>query len=118
MKINAIAVNDTQFCTIAEEDRPYVKAVLTVYFYTPEERTHCCEITPSYDLRYLYTTLDLDLDTPEEKREELYEKWCTEPGEDTYMHCSRVEKMSDLKECGDFDDMDEAREYLQGNCPF
>ena len=58
----------------------------------------------------------------EDKRDELEERYCYEDNEGTYMHVSDVRQFvkdnpTHAKECGDYDDMEEACEYLNGNWP-
>lgn len=118
MKVSAVTVDVTAGYSLKSEDAPLIKEIRDVFFFFPEERTYCCEMTPSYNLMYLYTyVVCMEEDISEKVRERLDERYCHEPTEDCYMHCSRVEKLSP-KDCGEFDDEDSAREYLQGNCPF
>lgn len=116
INVNVISCNETKYYTFQEGDKSYIKEIHSVYAYNPASRTHLCELTPSYHLRYLYTYIVYEGDPSEDKRAELDERYCTEGNEDTYMHCTSVAKMNP-KECGEFDDMEAACEYLQGNWP-
>lgn len=118
MKVNAVSINDTKYFNFKEEDKSFIKEIRSVYMYNPESSTHCAEITPSHYLEYLYTYLICDIDTPDNVQDELDERYCHENGEDIYMHCADVRKLPNIKECGEFETMEEAREYLCGNCPF
>jgi hypothetical protein len=118
MRVNAVSVNDTQYLNLRPEDRILVQEYHTVYAYDPESRTYLCEMTPSYELRYLHSYLILRGEVDDDKRAELDEHYCSDGGEDTYMHCSSVKRLSTQKECGEFDSMEDACEHLNGNWPF
>lgn len=123
MKVNAVSLNHTRYYNIREEDKTYIKEIRTTYAYDPELGVHLCELTPSHDLRYLDTYIVYQGDPTEDKRGELDEMYCHEGGEDTYIHITDVRQFvkdnpMHFKECGEFDDMEDGCEYLQGNCPF
>jgi hypothetical protein len=119
----AVGMDSTFAYIIAEEDRPYVKRIIDVFFYDKNEHTYVCELTPSYFLRHLYTFIEW-ADGPEVsagKQDELDNRYCHEPTDDTYMHCSDVDRLTEfvatLPDSGN-DTEDEVREHWQGNCPF
>lgn len=116
MKAHVVSLDETQHCA-HNADIVNVESVQSVYLYDPEERTHLCEATPSYHLTYLYTYIVCKDGTPDDMQEALHEKYCTEGGDDTYMHCDVVKRLT-TKDCGEFEDHEEAREYLVSNCPF
>lgn len=123
MKINAISLNHTRYYNVKNEDKRYIKEIRSTYIYDPESGTYLCELTPSYDLRFLHTFIVWDGDPSEETRAELDETYCYTDNEDVYMHVSDVRNFAkrnpaNAKECGEFDDTEEAREYLNGNWPF
>ena len=129
---HAIALDVTEHYRLAEEDRPYITAIWDVFFYDATTATHLCEITPSYHLRYLYTTALTVDDCPDSVRDRIDSAYCYEPTEDTYMHVSSVKRYisahpdrhhaasAKLNAHDDpEEDAEEAiREYWQGNCPF
>lgn len=120
MKVNAIRLKETEYYNFNDEDKPYIKDIYSVYAYDPELGVHLCEFTPSYELWYLYTYIDFNDNVPEDDdlKDELDGRYCYEDQDIViYMHCSDIEKLSEIKECGEFEDMDVAREYLCGNCP-
>ncbi len=115
MKVVAVALDDTQQYFRLP---PEIVSVHTVYAYTPDKCTHLCELTPSYDLRFLYSYIVCTDDTPDERRGELTEEFCMSGAdEDTYMHCGSVERLTTRKDCGEFETLEEALEHLQGNWP-
>lgn len=120
MNIHAVALDVTRHYNLAEEDKPLITRILDVFIYNPGERHHACEITPSYWLEHVYTTVETAVDTSDEDRERLDLKYAHEPTEDCYMHISDVEKVPEdrRKDLGEFESLEEAREYAQGNCPF
>jgi len=111
MKTRALALDVTRYY---HNLPPEVKAIRECYVYDPESCTHLCELTPSYHLVYLYTSLECTSDTSDERREELECKYCYQEPEDTYMHVRDVQKMTSV-DTGEFDDMESAREFLCGN---
>jgi len=117
MKVKAITVNDTAHYTIKPEDRADIQSIHTVYVYDCGVRVHCCELLPSYELRYLYTYIAYSADVGDERLDELESRYCHEGGDDTYMHC-RTRIFDTAKDCGEFETMEEAIVHLQGNCPF
>lgn len=130
VKINVIAMDETQYYNIAEEDRPHIKQILGVYLYQPDVRTFCCELTPSYWLEPLYTTIIFadhvygegpDDVADNDLMDELDNKYAHEPMEGCYVHCRviKARPFAPLEhiEGGEFESEEEAREYYQGNCP-
>jgi len=120
IKVNVIALNETQFYRFQKEDCVLIKEIRAAYAYNPESRTHLCELTPSYFLRYLYSYIVLEdgVEVSDDKRSELDERYCYEPTDDTYMHCLTVKNLDcPKKECGEFEDMDAACEHLNANWP-
>lgn len=68
--------------------------VWTVYAYRPGERTHCCELAPSYALHYLGDVAEPREDLDEADREALYEDVLVGGAQSEaiqYMHCSAVD---------------------------
>jgi len=127
----AAQFNETRGWNLPVEYRPYVERIMGVYFYDATERTYCCEITPSYCLRFLYNYVVFTSDTPDDVREELSERFSNDfahDGEDLYMHCRAVDGIPSSRkrhygatspDCEDESDrQDEVREHYQGNCPF
>jgi len=123
IKVNAISLNHTRYYNIRNEDKSYIKEIRSVYAYDPELGVHLCELTPSHELRILHTYIVWDSEPSESKRDELEERYCHEDHEDTYWHVSDVRQFvkdhpEHHKECGEFEDMEAACEYLNGNWPF
>jgi hypothetical protein len=120
----AIAFDETRYWNLREEDRPYVARILGVYFYDAREYTYCCELTPSYYLRFLGHEVVTTDDANDDDREALWERYASEPGEDCYMHVRDVTALPSVPylrpgETVDDDDLteDAVREYWQGNSP-
>ena len=89
--------------------------------YDSSRGVYACELTPSHELWFLYTTSENPLS------DELYETIMegdsnTEPV--SYMHCWRVEGLKHVAsleadpELSYEENIEQAREYYQGNCPF
>lgn len=123
-----VAIDETRHWNIDEADKPFIERIVGIYFYDAREYTYCCEITPSHHLRYVQDSIFFKSDTPDEKRDELINKYETYNGEDCYMHVSTVKGIGDewKRHFGEVDDPhverdeqeDYVREYYQGNCPF
>lgn len=114
---HVVAINDTHYWNLKEEDKPYIEKMLSVYYFDKNEITYCCEITPSYFLCGLYNTAVCKLDTPEAVRERIYDRYEGEPCDDCYVHCSVADRM-ESKPYGEDEDEDVVREYWQGNHPY
>lgn len=123
MKVNAVTFDETKYYNIRDEDKPFIRQIRGVYAYNPESATHACELTPSYDMRYLHSYIVLQDDVSDSKREELDERYCYEGGDDMLIHVADVRQFAkdhpcSHKECGEFDSMEDACEHLNGNWPF
>ena len=131
-----IAINETEYYEFPAEHAPYIQAIRGIYLYDANQHTHCCELTPSYYLIFLYHSVLLTeagkaLD--DEARRVLLEEYevCNN-GEDRYVHCSTVERLAkatgDYLEYGatevSYDDetydeqIEGLIEYFGGNPPF
>lgn len=133
----AVALDETANYAIEEADQPYIEKIVGVYLLDRNQRTHCCELTPSYWLIWLYDQVvlteagqkldDLAVDA-------LYQKYEYCGGEDIYVHCHSIDALIERNEKWtvyhygdpevdeddvDYDDqMEGIREHLCGNCPF
>lgn len=116
MPIRAVSFDDTSYYQIPEEDMVYIERIVSTYLYRDDECTHLCEITPSFELRWLMTEVWTVPDTSDEVREELSERYETWHGEDIYMHVRDVEHRPTV-DCGTYESWDDATEHLQGNPP-
>jgi hypothetical protein len=116
----AVGIDVTAHYSVAEEDKPHVKRIIDVFFYDRNEHTHLCEATPSYFLRYLYTTIEYaeGVFFNEDLRERLDQEYAHCYTEDSYMHVSDVDRITELAAVyGEEATEEEVREYWQGNCP-
>ncbi len=135
----AVSLDETSYYQIDRADAPFIAAIHGVYVFDRNQATHCCELTPSYDLIYLYTCIHITLDTTDEKREELDQKYGHEGCEDIYVHCHTIDALITkgdrwkVRQYGDVakhrreedgtaeemhaKEMDSIREDLCGNCP-
>jgi hypothetical protein len=86
-----VALNVTGRYLIDDQDRPFIKRIDDVFLYDRNERTHCCEWTPSHYLIYLYTNVVVSAETDDRKREALQEKYGYLPTDNCYVHCHEID---------------------------
>lgn len=98
-----IALNETEFYYLPDEHKRYIRAIRGIYLYDANRHTHCCELTPSYWLIFLYNSVIL---TEEGlalggTKGELYDEYeYGTGGEDCYMHCHTVDRLAKAAEAG------------------
>ena len=96
-------------------------AIYTLYAYDPEERTHACELTPSYWLvpfdcvPNLYPSDDGDWESLYDELQLGFIDGC----DATYVHCQRIDGLEDkFRHTEEFEDdftLDDATEEFRGN---
>lgn len=114
-KFEAVAMDESKninLPALGDKDKYLIK-VRSIWVYDPAERTHLCELTPSYALHLAYVDVVTIDDTPEDIRDELNENMNMDETF-TYLHCRDVEKLTERRTF-EADDLEGAREYLQGN---
>lgn len=84
--------------------------IFSVYIYDDGSVTHCCELTPSYELNFVHSQ-------PSNADDETYDNILygdadSEPV--TYMHCSTVDRLKSFP-LEMFDSVEEAVEYARCN---
>lgn len=115
-----VLMDETKYYHMREGDERYIKQIFQTYLYDQNEYTYCCELTPSHWLEPVYTSIVFADDTPDDIRDELDSLYCYEGKEGYYMHVSAVKgyvgrNPGNHHVYGEAEDMDEAREYYQGN---
>jgi len=136
MDIHVVALVETSHYHIDSADVPYIAQIRGVYLFDKEQRTHCCELTPSYYLIHLYDQVILSeagdaLD--DDQKDRLYQAYEYNGGENNYVHCHEIDAIVERADQGEhyvygdsevkeddveYDDQIEAvREHLCGNCP-
>lgn len=136
----AVALDETEYYNIDPADAPHIERIMGVYLFDRNERTHCCELTPSYYLIHLYDEIVFSTDA-DDVMEALDEKYAHEPSDDIYVHCGEIEKIiregrrdriNHYGDCAPHDlcdeiadaderhgaEMEEIAEDMCGNCPF
>ena len=53
-----IRLNETEHWNLPEKLKNEIGEIYTVHLFNRTSHTHCCEITPSYELNRLYTSFD------------------------------------------------------------
>jgi len=92
----AVALDQTLDYYIEPEDAPYIARIWEGYVFDRNQRTHCCELTPSYFLLYLQTRVELTDDghaLDDEARDRLCNRYEREPSDDCYVHCGDIERL-------------------------
>jgi hypothetical protein len=104
MQINIVKFDETQYWT-DEAFKAKVGKIFGVYLYNPNVVTHCCELTPSYELEHMGAVLSgtgtFDFaEASDEEREALFEYLREGIKDDEpccYRHCSDIDRMPELK---------------------
>jgi len=125
MKIKVLVREETSLW--CDELLKRVGKMFGVYLYDPSTVTHCCELTPSYALEFVGSH-PLVIPDDDDGRERLWDEIMEgdsqcEPC--SYFHCGDIDRMPTIKrgelKSGtyelpqEWDDMEEAREWWQGN---
>jgi hypothetical protein len=116
--IRVVAIDETRHWSQDIQDA--CGKIETVYMYDSAVQTHCCEITPSYELTPLYYV------TEKEISDELFDSMRNEEMNEIYMHCRVVDELESISSEQGFDfesseddeykeEFESARDYLNGN---
>lgn len=96
-KLFICVLDETEYWSKDIQDK--AGKIFGVYFYNPGIVTHCCEITPSYELWYL-SSFARDLPEDEEERENfinMIENEGSERERALYCHCNVIDKLPEIK---------------------
>lgn len=114
VKVKAAQFDITSHCSFGNKQK-YIKHVFEVMAFDPEVRTFCCELTPSFEMHHVYYDIEFAADVPEDVIDSCYEDlFSSETEAVSYYHC-RVIDQKDTKQVGEFESLEDGREYLQGN---
>lgn len=88
-----VALNATANYMIDQDDQPFIERIDDVFLYDRNERTHCCEWTPSYYLIHLYTSIVFRIDDrlDEATEERLKQRYADLPTDNCYVHCHQID---------------------------
>lgn len=98
--------------------------IIATYVFDHNSVTHCCELTPSYELHLAGTEFNTSSELSDEEREEIEDKIMTAEAdcEDVeYHHCSSIDNKQRSKPVRQFEDceddvtIDDVIEYYKGN---
>lgn len=95
-----IALDETSNYYLEPEEQRLIRAIKGVYLYDANRHTYCCELTPSYDLIFLYNSVNLTdegLALDDGAREGLSDKF-ENGGDDCYMHVHTVDQLAEKAE--------------------
>lgn len=117
MSFKVVVLDETRY--VRDEFKEKAGKLFGVYAYDASSVTHCCELTPSRDLRFLYYTTENHLS--DDDHEIVLEM----EGEDFYMWASDVDKLPHVQVSFQYDpeesqeeNWDSFIEHYRGNCPF
>jgi len=98
-----IGLDQTEYYSFPSVDKPFIEKVVAVYVYDYNRHVNCAEVTPSYELNYLYTTLFLteqghDLDP--EQQDRLFQEYegTTDADSVVYQHVRSVDARQEILE--------------------
>jgi hypothetical protein len=97
----AVALDETADYNIDLAHRPYIRRILGAYLFDRNEHTHCCELTASYYLIFLFTSVELTdagLALDDDARGELYDRYESEPSDERYVHCREIDRILEAAE--------------------
>lgn len=100
MAVKVLQLDETGYWAPSIAER--AGKIIGVYLYHDDLHVHCCELTPSYELHFVgsfYTASNLEEDEWEKLDEEIREGNVDQELV-TYMHCSRVDAMPQIKDFG------------------
>jgi hypothetical protein len=98
LPIDAYVVSFSQIgdYSIKEEDRRHIQDIRGVYLLDRNQRTFCCEMTPSYWLIHMYDEVILTPEADkldESEKDTIYEEYENCGGDDIYVHCHTIDAM-------------------------
>ena len=92
-----VAFSEKHHYQIKDEDQPHIQDIRGIYLLNRNERTFCCELTPSYWLIHLYDEVILTEDAEETlddyQRDRLYQEYEYCGGDDIYVHCHTIDAL-------------------------
>jgi hypothetical protein len=136
---HAVEFNETEHYNIDEKDAPHIKSIQGVYVFDCNEVTHCCELTGSYYLIHLYTSICFNDGVTDEIIDRLLDKYTHNPdNQDMYVHTAALNRQIEDEtthhygdcEAHDLEDdiedidarhtaeMERIADDLRANCPF
>jgi hypothetical protein len=92
-RVNILLLDETEYWR--SDIQKACKKIFGVYLYSPDEVTHCCELTPSYECHPMPSVAQ-HLPYNPEKREEMYDNLASgdaNGGDVSYFHCADIEKL-------------------------
>lgn len=112
-RFKVVRIDETDMWS--EEIQKRASKLTGVYIYNNDEQTYCCELTPSFWLEFIHTEPKNYPEDEQDREQLLDELETTDSDISHYRHVRDVERLNP-KIFGDFENMDEAREYAQSNC--
>ena len=109
---NITKIDETNFFTDPAKDN--IKTYWTVYLFDPAEAVYCAELTASYWLEAVgYDIEPIDHDIDPYISDDLHNDLSSDLSYSS--HYRHIRAVPDSKEFGEFETMEDAREYYQAN---
>jgi hypothetical protein len=93
---HVVALDVTEYFSIADEHAPFIERIRSVYLFDRNERTHCCELTPSHYLIHLYDQViltDAGDELDDYAKDDIYQTYEYCGSEDIYVHCHVLDRI-------------------------
>ena len=115
--LKVVLIDTTNFWSKKFLAKGNVTKVQEVRLFDANVHTHCCEITPSYELNLIYGIPVSEKQTSDEWEMEFAESMNIDNDQVEYWHCSGIDKMKAIKIDFDFEfkkaDSEEYREQFE-----
>ena len=102
MRIYSVTIDESAYWSEEIKKRVRDGKIYGRYIYTPDSRTHCCELTPSYELWFVGSVFEPLENATENEREALYDEIreadaLCDNNDVRYFHCHDIDKMEKVK---------------------
>ena len=111
----AVRFDETQYWT--DDVKSRVKSIHGHYLFDENLVTHCCEITPSYWLRFVGFDLEMedpDTDIPDELYDIVHGGYHNGDDNDSYRHCRDIDRIEEGKNKKIFMEGDDLEPWAEG----
>lgn len=86
-----VSLDSTHNFMFDPKDRPFIKAIHSVYLFDRNRRVHCCEMTASYEMLFVCDQITYNCELSDKRRDQLDMKYGYCGGEPKYIHCHSID---------------------------